>query len=142
MKIYQRYRNNFCNNITNKSVNIISSAGWDRIIYNYGKQFDGTTFTAPFNGIYSFTSTAYNESSKIAFLRCYVNEEKIATAGQCATNPCHKDGINGGSMVMQTTLALNKKDEVTMKLRGSFNSLQVSHATYFEGRLVSILENV
>ena len=85
---------------------------------------------------------AFNESSKIALVHCYVNHEMIATAAQCATNPRSKDGVNGGNIVMQTTLALNKKDEVTLKMKGSFFGVQLPHATYFEGRLVSILENI
>ena len=107
-------------------------------MYNHGNHFDGRTFTAPFDGLYSFMSTAFNEVSKLAILRCYVNEKNVATAGQLHDiNPVLMESI-----VMQTTLNLKKHDKATIRMNGSFTYLRTPHTTYFEGRVISIIENV
>ena len=82
-------------------------------------------------------STAFNDSSKMAILRCFVNEKymALAAAGHRDINPLQKENI-----VMQTTLNLKKNDKVTIWMKGSFTHLRTPHATCFEGRLISITE--
>lgn len=48
--------------------------------------------------------------------------------------------VNVGTILLQTTVQLNAKDEVYIKLEGTFDYLYRPDLTYFEGRLVSVID--
>ena len=123
---------------------------WRNIEYNHGNHFDGTTFVAPFKGLYSFLSTAVYEtyitgstinSSKV---ECFVNDIRAYSALSNSTGRANQSGsiaiASVGQVLMQTTLQLNSKDRVYIKLDGSFSNLNNRVLNYFEGRLISEID--
>ena len=115
------------------------SANWKNIEYNYGNEFDGTTFTAPVPGLYSFSITAKQKSYQYGYVRCCVNN--IDVAYRCLSN-CNNDlgpGMNAGPISINTTLRLKKSDKVYINVGGHLFNLYDSKVTYFEGRLVSVI---
>ena len=118
---------------------------WRNIEYNYGNHFDGTTFVAPFKGLYSFLSTAVYETSTmgtivhLSRICCFVNAIRIHSAlSNCTGSPDQRGSI--GHVLMQATLQLNAKDRVYIKLDGTFSSLNNRLFNYFEGRLISAID--
>ena len=73
--------------------------------------------------------------------RCYVNGKVVASAVQTVSDFEDKpnETVAGNTLVLQTTLQLNKNDKVSIKIRGSFYALDRPFATYFEGRLISVI---
>ena len=130
---------------------ILISVHWKNIEYNYGNHFDGSSFTAPLKGLYSFTSTAIYKSRTLPVVY-NINRPRIILSG------CGKDCIvtawsneikdmkepveivNAGHILLQTTVQLNAKDKVFIKLEGTFDYLNNPDQTYFEGRLVSVID--
>ena len=50
------------------------------------------------------------------------------------------ENLNTGHILLQTTVQLNAKDIVYIKLEGTFDYLYWPDRTYFEGRLVSAID--
>ena len=120
---------------------------WRNIEYNHGKHFDGTTFVAPFKGLYSFLSTAVYETSvtiNSSKVECFVNDIRAYSALSNSTGRANQSGsiaiASVGQVLMQTTLQLNSKDRVYIKLDGSFSNLNNRLLNYFEGRLISAID--
>ena len=130
------------------------SADWQNIEYNHGLHFDGSIFTAPFEGMYSFLSTAVYQSfvlssnlmisprSNFSEIQCFVNDRIIVSAlSNISTVRIINTGcVDAGPILLQTTLHLNAKDKVCIKLNGTFQSLSDPKLTYFEGKLVSAID--
>ena len=80
----------------------------------------------------------------LAQVDCYVNDKKTFCALSNTTSSSEQRGLVGfasvGHVLMQTTLQLNANDRVYIKLDGNFNSLGNSMFAYFEGRLVSMID--
>ena len=107
---------------------------WRYVNYNIGNYFDGKVFTAPKTGLYSFYATAerlYEQG--IAAISVYVNGSNTAISKNCLNND------NWGSITVQTTLKIDEDDNVDIRLLGKFASTHDIVRTYFEGRLISIL---
>ena len=120
---------------------------WRNIEYNHGNHFDGTTFVAPFKGLYSFLSTAVYETSvtiNSSKVECFVNDVRAYSALSNSTDRVNHSGsiaiASVGQVLMQTTLQLNAKDRVYIKLDGSFSNLNNRVLNYFEGRLISEID--
>ena len=120
---------------------------WRNIEYNHGNHFDGTTFVAPFKGLYSFLSTAVYETSvtiNSSKVECFVNDIRAYSALSNSTGRANQSGsiaiASVGQVLMQTTLQLNSKDRVYIKLDGSFSNLNNRVLNYFEGRLISEID--
>ena len=120
---------------------------WRNIEYNHGNHFDGTTFVAPFKGLYSFLSTAVYETSvtiNSSKVECFVNDIRAYSALSNSTGRANQSGsiaiASVGQVLMQTTLQLNAKDRVYIKLDGSFSNLNNRVLNYFEGRLISEID--
>ena len=123
---------------------------WRNIEYNHGNHFDGTTFVAPFKGLYSFLSTAVYETLIIGSMTnysrvdCFVNDIRTNSALSNFTRRTDQSASIGnecvGNVMMQTTLQLNAKDRVYIKLDGSFSNLNNRVLNYFEGRLISEID--
>ena len=121
---------------------------WRNIEYNHGKHFDGTTFVAPFKGLYCFLSSAVYETLMMGPLvnfsrvECFVND--IRTLSALSNNSGNTDQRGSiasvGNVLMQTTLQLNAQDRVYIKLDGSFSNLNNRVMNYFEGRLISMID--
>ena len=112
---------------------------WRDIDYNLGNYFDGTIFTAPQAGLYTFLAQfhlygPYSKGNDVAaFL--FVNGTCIALSVNCS----HAD-LNYVPFVLQTTLKLAKGDKVEVRLAGRVQAAYLSHWTYFEGRFISRID--
>ena len=120
---------------------------WRNIEYNHGNHFDGTTFVTPFKGLYSFLSTAVYKTSvtiNSSKVECFVNDIRAYSALSNSTDRANQSGsiaiASVGQVLMQTTLQLNAKDRVYIKLDGSFSNLNNRVLNYFEGRLISAID--
>ena len=107
---------------------------WRTIDYNIGNYFDGTTFTAPKTGLYSFNATAiqYQSNSRIEL---YANN---ALKMSMIDNP--GTGGSYGNMVIQTTLKLAKDEKVEIRFSGKLLGAVDSELTCYEGRFISPIE--
>ena len=107
------------------------SVQWRNIYYNIGNHFDGTRFTAPKAGLYSFYAIARRwdkNSSTVIYL--YVNgSRRISSGSRTADNDWF-------SLTIQTTLRLNRGDKVEVRLFGNFNNTTSEKFTFFEGRYI------
>ena len=101
--------------------------------YNYGGHFDGSFFTAPENGIYSFYLTSAQASSSSGYAYIYVNDNLIAQSRRRGTNNYD------GSVSVSVTVKLQQDDKVKAEFRHHLSDLNSAKTTYFEGRLISKL---
>ena len=107
---------------------------WRNIEYNIGNHFNGTIFTAPVAGLYSFFAMAKHRGATYTRIRLYVNgNSKIVS-----TNETKNDDIQ--SLPLQSTLKLGKNDTVEMRVHGTLYDAGLGNATYFEGRLISRID--
>ena len=106
---------------------------WQQIDYNFGNHFDGTIFTAPKTGLYTFfaqcASQAANHNSKASF---YVNGAEKNYSYLQTTDQYRID------CTLQATLKLAKNDKVEVRLSGRLFSGS-DKTCYFEGRLISLI---
>ena len=118
---------------------------WHNTEYNYNSfgnnAFNGTTFTAPTDGIYSFYVTvrqtrvhnAYNGSVYI-----YHNDSKEQTI---VAKDIRADNVGMiGRISVQATVLLRKGELVYVGLKGYLWDLGAESTTYFEGRLISKID--
>ena len=110
------------------------SADWKNIEYNHGNHFDGSNFTAPIKGIYSFLTTIKQRSYQFGRIRCYVNNKEIALV-YIKTDI----NMNAGQILFPITLELKKDDIVNIRIGGDLYNITDPQTTYFEGRLVSVI---
>ena len=112
------------------------------IEYNHGNHFDGSIFIAPVKGLYSILATAQNRAYSFGYIRCYVNNKEVAYALRHCAYDCAYDsgGTRTGNILLQSTLQLNKNDKMFINLDGSFYALSDKTSTFFECRLVSVIE--
>ena len=116
------------------------SADWKNIEYNHGNHFDGSNFTAPIKGIYSFLTTIKQRSYQFGRIRCYVNNKVIALAERTNSTDIKTDiNMNAGQILLPITLELKKDDIVTIRIGGDLYNITDPQTTYFEGRLVSVI---
>ena len=127
---------------------------WLNTDYNHGNNFDGTYFTAPERGIYSFNVTARQifPNTHGGTITLYVNGLKKAQSkqgfkkgnsygtlyrGNYSCGDSYSDGNliqNGfGNISLQTKLDLKKYDKVSVEFIGYFFDLNDPATTYFEG---------
>ena len=71
-------------------------------------------------------------------MNCYVNDDTVACAQRSNCN--HNSATNLGSLFVNTTLQLEKGDEVSITISGYLCDLYDETSTYFECRLVSVIE--
>ena len=108
---------------------------WITTEYNYGDHFDGSFFTVPKDGIYTFYLTARQASSSYGHANIYVNENQIAYSYRAESS-----GYNSHVSV-SVTINLQRDDKVKAKFSGTLYSLTEAKTTYFEGRLISKIES-
>ena len=111
---------------------------WRDIDYNIGNHFDGTVFTAPRTGLYTFSAQfriEVHDDSTYAQLR--VNGSLKAHSG--SDNPTGRGSI---PLPIQTTLKLAKDDKIEIRISGKMNICNTicSEVTYFEGRLIARID--
>ena len=118
---------------------------WDKIeyifdAYSSSKSFNGTVFTAPVPGIYSFYVTVEQECCYHGHV--YLNRQRnddgpttIAYGVRAENNGLH------GNIVVQATVLLTKNEFVYVKFEGRLFDLHESNTTYFEGRLISKIDS-
>ena len=103
-------------------------------------------FTAPVKGIYSFLATVKHRSPKLGNLKLLVNNKTMASSTRSAALPDYDDQNNldetrrmakPGKIWLLATLELNDKDKVRIKLNGEFYELDKPATAYFEGRLIT-----
>ena len=105
---------------------------WANVDYNLGNFFDGTYFTVPKNGLYSFLANFYhgpNASNGQIYL--YLNGEKKIWAARGESNG------KTGFYIFNTTLQLVETDKVDIRRNGDFSNLGNPMTTFFEGRLIA-----
>ena len=106
---------------------------WQKIDYNIGNYFDGTIFTAPKTGLYTFFAKflcqAANHQSYGSF---YVNGTQKIYSQWAVTD---HGRIN---CILHATLKLTKDDKVEVRLSGKLFSGS-NDTCYFEGRLISLI---
>ena len=108
---------------------------WITTEYNYGDHFDGSFFTVPEDGIYTFYLTAQQTSSFHGYAYIYVNENEIAYSDR------HDKYGYWGHVSVSVTIKLQRDDKVKAKFSGTLSFLTKAKTTYFEGRLISKLES-
>ena len=108
---------------------------WQTTEYNYGGHFDGSYFTAPEDGIYSFYLTSAQASSGSGYAYIYVNSNEIARSRRRGNSDYN------GHVSVSLTVKLQQGDKVKAIFESYLYSLNDSKTTYFEGRLISKLEN-
>ena len=108
---------------------------WEHMEYNYGDCFDGSVFTAPVDGIYTFNATAFHDSDSCdGKITIKENYEDAAIFSRFVPT---EDNIPGASLTVQASLELDKNATVTIELYGEFKYLNDYSLTYFEGRLLA-----
>ena len=107
---------------------------WKTTEYNYGGHFDGSYFTAPEDGIYSFYLTSAQASIGSGYAYIYVNSNEIARSKRSSYNSY------SGNVSVFATIKLQQNDKVKAQFKSYLYNLNDSKTTYFEGRLISKLE--
>ena len=102
--------------------------------YNLGNHFDGSIFTAPFKGIYTFNVCVGHQSETDGQINLYVNECRTANSQR----NCNNDSYS--NIWLYTTLRLETDDEISIRLYGDLYDLNDGEYTFFEGRLISKLD--
>ena len=120
--------------------NFLFQVEWNYIDYNIGNYFDGTIFTAPTDGLYSFYATArccHRENWSIIYL--FVNGDEYNFSSYYTI--ANSDNVQRGVPVtIQTTLKLEKSDKVEVRLEGGLSTTLSIYCIYFEGRLISRID--
>ena len=104
---------------------------WKNVDYNLGNFFDGTYFTVPKNGLYSFLANCYQASSSYGRIDLNLNDELKIWAARGESNG------KSGFLNFNTTLQLVKGDKVDIRLGCGVSNLKSTIATFFEGRLIA-----
>ena len=105
---------------------------WRDIDYNIGNHFNGTIFTAPLTGLYSFHASAEQYSSHNTSIFVYIN-------GSPKTQQESKNG-SYRNVTIQTTLKIDKEDKVEIRFKGYLSGYNDGKKTFFEGRLISRMD--
>ena len=111
-------------------------AKWLNIEYNVGNHFDGSIFTAPINGLYAFTACAGHKSVSTGNVSLRIGEDHFVHSEQT----CSEGNINASNIWLTATLDLQVGEKVSIALNGDLCDLDYSCSTFFEGRLVSKLD--
>ena len=98
--------------------------------------------------MYSFLATASNKSTKFGSLKLCVNDKVMAVSSRSASRPTNGDQedndsrsvVKSGEIWVQATLQLKKNEKVMIYLNGTFYRLDLQARTYFEGRLITKLD--
>ena len=107
---------------------------WRDIDYNIGNYFNGTIFTAPLTGLYSFHATSEQTNSNSASISLDIN-------GTTKTRQeSRQNNYSYGNVTIQTTLTVYKGDKVGIGFGGKHACSNVSYKTFFEGRLISRID--
>ena len=107
---------------------------WKYVDYNLGNFFDGTYFTVPENGLYSFNAFCGQNSSNYGGIRLHVNDNLHIYAERAESNN------RLGFVNIDTTLKLVKNDKVDVRFSGTLGDTNDSMTTYFEGRMIARLD--
>ena len=106
---------------------------WANVDYNLGNTFDGTYFTVPENGLYSFYACCSPASSSHGYIFLHLNDNS-----HTAVYTVESDSTKiGKSVNIQTTLKLVKNDKVDVRFDGDLVHRTDTKVTYFEGRLIA-----
>ena len=106
---------------------------WRDTIYNIGNYFDGTYFTVPTAGLYSFNVSCSHQSDA-----CYIYIFDNSGIRSRAYRE-HLSGDSGG-VAIQTTLKLTENDKIHVRIRYNLCDTQDANTTFFEGRLIARLD--
>ena len=109
-------------------------ATWLNMDYNLGNHFDGSIFKAPFKGIYTFNVCAGHTSETNGHVELYVNESRTVNSQR----NCNDDSYS--NIWLHTTLRLETDDEISIRLHGDLYDLNDDECTFFEGTLISKLD--
>ena len=107
------------------------SVQWENIQYDIGNNFDGTKFTAPKGGLYTFHATARRQDkNSYTIIHFFVNgSPRISSFAGTDDNDSFSQSI-------QTTLRLDSGDKVEVRLHGNFWDTTYGPCTFFEGRYI------
>ena len=104
---------------------------------NYG--FNGTFFTAPVDGIYTFYVTTRQDSVTTGHV--YLYQIKEAEHHVNVAHGSRSDDQNrNGNIIVQATIQVYAGEQVYVRLEGHLFDLGDATATYFEGRLISKID--
>ena len=107
---------------------------WRNVDYNLGNFFDGTYFTAPENGLYSFNVLCKQQSSSYGYISLSLNDQEHAYAVR------EESDNRRGFVNINTTLKLVKNDKVHARFYGNLYATNSEKTTFFEGRRIARLE--
>ena len=117
-------------------INITSLVQWNQIDYNVGNFFDGTFFTAPECGLYSFYASVEQSmtlNTGTAMIYIFVDGiEKVLT---------RRKYDNYGSITIQSTLKLAEDAKVEIRFSGQLDFSNDARTTYFEGKFISSMDD-
>ena len=111
-------------------------AKWLNIDYNIGNHFDGSIFKAPIKGIYTFNACAGHKSVSTGHVDLDLNGDSVVNSQRV----CSEGSINYLNLWLSTTLKLEIGDQISLALNGDLFALNDSTSTFFEGRLISKLD--
>ena len=101
--------------------------------------FDGSFFTAPGPGIYSFHVTTRQDS--VTTGNVYLYHIKSSANHVIVGHGSRSDDQNrNGNIIVQATIKLYGHEKVYVRLEGHLFDLGDATTTYFEGRLVSKID--
>ena len=109
---------------------------WANVDYNLGNTFDGTYFTVPENGLYSFYACCSPASSSHGYIYLFLNHKSNIEVFKVESN----SSKTGKSVNFNTTLKLVKNDKVDVRFDGNFVHTKETTITYFEGRMIARID--
>ena len=114
------------------SIHNIFPVPWGAMDYSIGNYFDGTIFTAPKTGLYTFFAQFGCAANHRSYASFYVNAmQKIASQWAMKTDALIV-------CTLQATLKLAKGDKVEVRLYDGLYTPSENEC-YFEGRLISLI---
>ena len=109
---------------------------WANVDYNLGNFFDGTYFTVPENGLYSFHACCRHFSRNIG--RISLKYGGSETPLISAEREYRESNI--GYVKIDTTVKLVKNSKVNVPFSGDLFNTNHSGSTWFEGRMIARLD--
>ena len=121
---YKRYQ--YC---SKAEITLFVQVKWQNIEYNIGDHFNGSHFTVPYDGLFSFNAKAIQHSKKEGVFYFYVNGLEKSRV------KAHNIDVTQGNVSLDKTLELKKNDKVHLGCSGDLFDMN-KDTCFFEGKLI------